>query len=478
MPKKFDISKIVAVSASGQQHGSVYWKNGAKAMLAGMSANKGTMKEQLKGAFATPNGPIWMDSSTAAYCERMEELAGGPQNVANISGSRAYERFTASQISKIFDTKKQVYNNTERISLVSSFLPSLLIGAYVSIDGSDACGMNLMDIKSLQWNTDLLQAVVNPPGSKLTRDQVTIEAGLLKDKLGAPALSHTNAGGIHSYFQQKYGFSKDCLIVCGSGDNPCTVAGLRLERDGDVGISLGTSDTVFAIIPTDKIAPSGDEGHMLRNPVDQNTCMAMLCIKNGSVTRDRVKNNAGVKTWPEFNSLLASRGAGNEGNQGFFWLEPEIIPRYNNSAVFRFDTEGKQVEAFADAATEIRALVEGQFLSMRVHAAKLGLKQPRRVIATGGASVNTALLQVIASVFNCDVFTATAGPNTAALGAAFRAVQGYLTLQSNRVVPLSSFLEGKEDLKLVASPIVAQAKVYESMLDRFSELEQIALTSK
>merc|ERR1711957_293653 len=104
------------------------------------------------------------------------------------------------------------------------------------------------------------------------------------------------------------------------------------------------------------------------------------------------------------------------------YLEPEIIPRFNNSAIFRFDEEGKQVSQYTDAATEIRALVESQFLSMRVHASKLGLKTPRRVIATGGASVNTALLQVISSVFNCPVYVHSAGPNTAALGAAYRAV--------------------------------------------------------
>ena len=44
-------------------------------------------------------------------------------------GSSAYERFTGAQISKIAKEKPEQYANTERISLVSSFLASIFIGA-------------------------------------------------------------------------------------------------------------------------------------------------------------------------------------------------------------------------------------------------------------------------------------------------------------------------------------------------------------
>lgn len=35
-----------------------------------------------------------MDSSTTKYCTALEAALGGPQRVASITGSRAYERFT------------------------------------------------------------------------------------------------------------------------------------------------------------------------------------------------------------------------------------------------------------------------------------------------------------------------------------------------------------------------------------------------
>jgi len=36
-----------------------------------------------------------------------------PQELARITGSKAYERFTGSQISKIFHTKRDAFNATE-----------------------------------------------------------------------------------------------------------------------------------------------------------------------------------------------------------------------------------------------------------------------------------------------------------------------------------------------------------------------------
>ena len=59
----FAFEKVKAVSGSGQQHGSVYWSQGAEQMLSSAKAGE-PLAPQLKGAFTIPNGPIWMDSST------------------------------------------------------------------------------------------------------------------------------------------------------------------------------------------------------------------------------------------------------------------------------------------------------------------------------------------------------------------------------------------------------------------------------
>lgn len=72
-------------------------------------------------------------------------------------GSRAFERFTGPQIRKVYETQEDIYHATERVSLVSSFMASLLVGDYVAIDHSDGAGMNLMDLHNRTWSPDALK---------------------------------------------------------------------------------------------------------------------------------------------------------------------------------------------------------------------------------------------------------------------------------------------------------------------------------
>jgi len=117
--KGFPFKQVAAVSGSGQQHGSAYWKKGALATLRGLKAGS-PLKTQLASAFRIANSPIWMDSSTGEQCKALEKAMGGASVVAQLSGSRAYERFTGNQIAKIASKDTAGFNDVERISLVSN----------------------------------------------------------------------------------------------------------------------------------------------------------------------------------------------------------------------------------------------------------------------------------------------------------------------------------------------------------------------
>ena len=80
-----DLRRVAAVSGSAQQHGSVYWARGAGAALAALDP-AGSLATQLAGAFAAPESPVWMDSSSAAQCREVEAAMGGPLRLAALTG--------------------------------------------------------------------------------------------------------------------------------------------------------------------------------------------------------------------------------------------------------------------------------------------------------------------------------------------------------------------------------------------------------
>jgi xylulokinase len=445
----FPFARVVAVSGSGQQHGSVYLNESAATALPGIAPDL-PLRGQLEGIFSVKDSPVWMDSSTSKQCKALETALGGPQAVADLTGSRAYERFTGNQIAKIHQSQPDAYDQTARICLVSSFTASLLIGGNAPIDLSDGSGMNLMGIRSRQWEDAALNA----------------SAPDLAEKLGTLAPSHAAIGRIHGYYCKRYGFQDDCEVIAFSGDNPNSLAALRLQSAGDVAISLGTSDTVFGSL--DKPSPSATEGHIFVSPVDPKAYMALICYKNGSLTREDVRDRCAGGTWQAFDNALANTPPGNGGAIGFYIKEPEITPPLMKTGIYRFDADDRPVESFAPE-TDVRAVVEGQFISMRLHGANVGLK-PTKIFATGGASANRAILTVMADVFGVPVH-AGEQPGSAAIGAAYRAMHGWQCIRKGGFVAFEDAVTGKQTFKSVLKPDAAAHTVYTDMLGRYAQLE-------
>ncbi|XP_036122499.1 xylulose kinase [Molossus molossus] len=446
----FDFSRVLALSGAGQQHGSVYWRAGAGRVLMSLSPDL-WVHEQLQACFSVSDCPVWMDCSTAAQCRQLEAAVGGAQALSCLTGSRAYERFTGNQIAKIYQQNPEAYSHTERISLVSSFAASLFLGSYCPVDYSDGSGMNLLQIQDKVWSQACLDAC----------------APHLEEKLGSPVPSCSVVGAISSYYVRRYGFPPGCKVMAFTGDNPASLAGMRLE-EGDIAVSLGTSDTLFLWLrePTPAL-----EGHIFCSPVDPQHYMALLCFKNGSLMREKIRDESASCSWSEFSKALRSTQMGNGGNLGFYFdvkeITPEMIGRH------RFNAENREVSAFP-RDVEIRALIEGQFMAKRIHAEGLGYQvMPKtKILATGGASHNRDILQVLADVFGAPVYVIDTA-NSACVGSAYRAFHG---LAAETGVPFSEVVKLAPSPRLAATPSPGASQVYAALLPRYAQLEQRILS--
>lgn len=391
-----DHRRIHAISGSAQQHGSVYLNASATDRLRHLDPDT-PLAAQLRGTFAWDTAPIWMDASTATECAELASAVGGPEALARLTGSRAFERFTGPQIRAFAKRDPGGYASTERIHLVSSYLASLLIGAHAPLEPGDASGMNLMNIATGDW----------------AEEAVTATAPDLRRKLPQIDRSWSVAGTLAPYWRQRYGFA-DARVVSWTGDNPSSVVGTGLAHPDVATVSLGTSDTFFRIMPRPGFDPTF-AGHVLGNPMG--TWMGLICCRNGSLARERVRADFGLD-WAGFSDALRRTPAGNQGRIMLPWFEPEITPPASRAGVRRYGLES------TDGPANVRAVVEAQMMALASHSRWMGTP-PRVIHATGGAAANREVLQVLADVHGADVLRFEVR-NAAGLGAALRAYHGDL----------------------------------------------------
>ncbi|KAI0684285.1 D-xylulose kinase [Cytidiella melzeri] len=460
-----NLGQIMAISGDGQQHGSVFWSNDAERLLSTLHPEQSLAEQLAPAAFTFQRSPIWQDSSTTQDCREFEDVVGGPQALADITGSRAYERFTGNQIRRLRRLFPESYAATSRISLISSFLPSLFVGSIAPIELSDASGMNLMNVLTYKWEDSLLEFCGGPE---------------LRQKIGPePVPGGTVLGRITNYWVQKWGFNPDCLIAPFTGDNPATV--IALSSPGDAILSLGTSTTLLLSIPPTSEAPKRfTTSHLLSHPTTYDAHIAMLCYKNGALAREQVRDNYASADWAKYNELVEGTPITNDGTLGFYFPLPEIIPpNVQGSFFFHTSSEGK-VQAVPEFAVSPRAhpraILESQFLSIRSRVAAILPPQApplQRLVVCGGGSANPVIRQIAADVFGMMVFIS--GPQGAAEGGAQLARYAWWREQNGGRGTFEELRandgEDTERFKLVAEPKQDNVEIYSGLIERYRECE-------
>ena len=443
---RIDVRRLAAIAGSAQQHGSVYLNAGATAALAALDPGR-PLVDQVEPMLSRAVSPIWMDSSTGTECREIAAAVGGDASLAQHTGSRAFERFTGPQIRKFAAHEPAAYAATDRIHLVSSFLASLLAGRHAPIDPGDGSGMNLMDLTSASWWDSAVAATA--PG--------------LAAKLPALAPASSIVGPLATYWQKRYGFPSAPVVVW-SGDNPCSLIGTGLVREGRLAVSLGTSDTVFGLMREPRVDSTGT-GHVFGSPTGE--FMGLTCFKNGSLARERVRQEWRL-TWEEFSAVLASTLPGNGGAVLLPWYEPEITPPVSSPGIHRYGLDEH------DRDGHVRGVIEAQMMSMALHSAWMRVEVDT-IHATGGAAANREILQVMADVFNADVYQFEVS-NSASLGAALRAAEAEAAARGD-AVSWESVVRGLAEPVSASriSPKAGRADLYRDLMRRYAECEAQAI---
>lgn len=500
--KGFPFDRVRGMSGSGMQHGSVYWSEAAESALENLGSAS-SLADGLLEAFAWDRSPNWQDHSTVKEAKDFEKVAGDGDGLAKITGSRAHHRFTGLQIRKLATRRgPEIYKKTARISLVSSFLASVLLGRITTIEHADACGMNVYNIEKHDYEDELLAvaAGAHPELDGASKEESEKAVAALRKKLGPVDPIHYKADGtVSPYFVNKYGFSADARVYPFTGDNLATIISLPLEKN-DILISLGTSTTVLLV--TEEFNPSS-QYHLFKHPTLEKAYMGMICYSNGALAREYVRDDLNKKynldhtSWDKFDELL-DQSKEFDGKLGIYFPHGEIVP--NASAQFKRskllpDNTIEDVSSW-DVENDVTSIVESQTVSCRLRAGPMlsnskdasegtpehddkhlveiykklhkdfgdlytdGKKQtfdtliarPHKIFYVGGASKNTSIIKKMGSIMG-----ATGGnyqveiPNACALGGAYKATWSFHCEQEKKFLDYNEFLNKNFDFLEVES---------------------------
>ena len=370
--------EIKSISVSGQQHG-----------LVGLDVHGNLTRSRSK---------LWNDFSTQEECELLTEKVGGPESMIQEIGNTQRTGYTASKIFHMVRHEYEIYAGTTTFFLVHNYMNWYLTGAKDGgvrvMEPGDTSGMALWNPATGQWSKKVIDA---------------IDTGL-QDKLPPVMPSDKSIGTISHHLVDRYGFSPECTIDAGSGDNMYGAVGTGNISPGIVTISLGTSGTAYAFMEDPFVDPSGEiaafcdsTGHYL----------PLLCVSNLANGYNALLEKYSL-SHEQFIDIFQQTKAGNGGRILIPWFTGERTPDLPQASPLFFGF------GLNDFTREIlcRAVLEGHVLNLYDGFTRLPVT-PKEIRLTGGLSQSEVWCQTIADVFETEVLPVTG--EGAALGAAIHA---------------------------------------------------------
>ncbi|MCP4760573.1 MAG: hypothetical protein GY870_02255 [archaeon] len=376
------IKNIKSISVSGQQHGLV------------------TITKD--GELSRPYSKLWNDFSTGQECNILTAQIGSPEKMIDLIGNTQRTGYTAPKIYHMVRNEQENFKKTATIFLVHNYINWVLTGGkdngIAAMESGDVSGSALWNPVTKNWSDEVINAI----------------SPNLKEKLPPVKPNREMIGSIGKAFVERYGFSKDCQISSGSGDNMMGALGTGNFKEGIVTISLGTSGTAYTFMKEPYVDPDGEIASFCDATGNY---LPLLCISNMANGYEANLEEYDI-SHNDFEELIGKTKPGNNGKILCPWYEgertpdlPEAAPVYLGFGIKDFTKENL-----------CRAVLEGHIMNLYEGFIKLPVN-PSEIRLTGGISKSKVWRETIANVFDCEVIHVLG--EGAALGSAIHASWSY-----------------------------------------------------
>ena len=366
--------EISSIAVSGQQHGLVALDH--------------------EGNLTRARSKLWNDYSTHEECRILTERVGGLEEMIEAVGNAQRTGYTAPKIFHMARHEPEAFEKTATLFLVHNYVNWYLTDGVRVMEPGDLSGTALWNPKTKKYSALVLSAIHPSLMSKLPEVQP----------------SDRSIGKISPKLVRRFGFSRECTVDAGCGDNMYGAVGTGNVEPGIVTVSLGTSGTAYTFVEEPFIDPAGEiaafcdsTGHHL----------PLLCVSNLANGYTDVLRQFDL-SHEQFNEVIGRTPPGNDGHLLIPWYVGERTPDLPRAAPLYF---GFSLDEFTRDRL-CRAVLEGHVLNLCTGFARMPL-EVREIRLTGGLSRSEVWCQSIANLF--DVDTVPVPGEGAALGAALHA---------------------------------------------------------
>jgi len=171
------------------------------------------------------NALIYCDQRAEDQVRRLEARID-PKDFYRITGHRISSSYSVEKFMWIRDNEPEVYRSTAKMLHAKDYINFKLTGRMVS-EYSDASGTNLLDLDSLEWSEQIIEASRIDP-----------------DKLPEVIASTDIVGTVTPEAAEATGLSAGTPVAAGAGDGLCAGVGVGSVEQGSTDNDLGSSSWI------------------------------------------------------------------------------------------------------------------------------------------------------------------------------------------------------------------------------------------
>ncbi|MEM7532807.1 MAG: xylulokinase [Chloroflexota bacterium] len=376
-----DASDVVGIGLTGQMHGLVLLDEAGDVLRPSI---------------------LWNDQRTAKQCDDMRARIGKAKLI-EYTGNDALTGFTAPKILWVRDEEPEIYAKARQILLPKDYLRYCLTGEYAA-DRAGAAGTSLLDLKTRDWSTPVLDALEIPTEY------------LPKTHEGPDITGHISAAAAEAT-----GLREGTPVMAGGGDQAAQAVGVGAVKEGVAALTLGTSGVVFVSVDQPFIEPDGLLHAFCHSVPNRWHLMGVMLSAAGSLRWFRDTLAPGV----DFGELTVAAENVSIGSDGLLflpYLTGERTPHPDPLARGAF--VGLTVRHTHAHMT--RSVLEGVAFGLRDGfelVKNVGVSELKQVRISGGGAQSPLWRQIIADVLNSELVTVNTTEG-AAYGAALLAGVG------------------------------------------------------